>query len=105
MSYLDNLGTTKTLLRQKQNDLLEEKLAAAEREEKEIDQVIVAGGDRIESKKQDNKELEEDNKELEEDNKELKEENAKIKEILSDMSKLQIDYRKYAPFLLKEKGE
>ena len=105
LSYLDNLGTTKTLLRQKQNDLLEEKLAAAEREEKEIDQVIVAGGDRIESKKQDNKELEEDNKELEEDNKELKEENAKIKEILSDMSKLQIDYRKYAPFLLKEKGE
>ena len=95
LSYLDNLGDIKTFLRQKQDkldELLKEKLAAAEKrieskkqvivaggdrieskkqvivaqagEEKEIDQVIVAGGDRIESKKQDNKELKEENKQL-----------------------------------------
>ena len=60
--------------------------------------MIVAGGDRIESKKQDNKELKEDKKEL-------IEANAKIKDILSGMSKLQIDPSKYAPFLLQEKDE
>ena len=59
---------------------IQEKLAAAEKRIESKKQVIVAGGDRIESKKQDKKELEEDKKELEEDKKELEEDKKELEE-------------------------
>ena len=71
---------TKTIGKVRRRRDIKEKLAAAEKNEQEIDQVIVAGGDRIESKKQDNKELKEDKKELIEENKQLKQQLFKARE-------------------------
>ena len=70
---------------------LEEELAAAKREEARLDQVIVEADSRIESKKQ---VIVEKDKTIEQ-----------LKQQLSSISKLTIEESKYAPFLLKEKGE
>ena len=59
--------------------------------EKQVDQVIVEADSRIEGKKQ---EIVEQDKTIEQ-----------LKQQLSSISKLTIEESKYAPFLLKEKGE
>ena len=69
----------------------EEELAAAKREEARLDQVIV---EKAGVEKQVDQEIVEKDKTIEQ-----------LKQQLSSISKLTIEESKYAPFLLKEKGE
>ena len=116
---LGNFWVLTTHLEDQESKLLAQQLAEAKREEAWLDQDNEATKNRIAVKKEDNEATKNEEAWLDQDNEATKNEEKKIdlekaeierkyeelKQALSSVSKMQIEYGKYAPFLLKGKGE